>query len=398
MSKDFLLHDSWAELVFESPLYGKDQRGYDIEAELIQPLILDTPELVLPFLKKAWSYCVFSKGEIPTLVKEAFERALLSPFVKADPISRVLSFLIGKRLNIFQPPLVPMHPVMPLYKSCELALLWAIAGERVEAQRLGEKILSLTSLRLLWCKEEEYEQEEMTLAIDLLKRGFSLETKPHKKITDLFFLALVKEQVQFDPVPLMHKKEEPDLGLFFQRTDRYSAALTLTGENSSLGSFLAKDVEIRAFGPQRLPLSDGKGFGITRFPDSQPIEGWTAMSDLPEVWLDAKPFFEKDSFHISIRYLGIKPEMAVFFSLFVKADFCEIEGKKFFSKTLERYQGPSKPVQFGTDVQIMSDLAGKMELIPLSGEKQFWGADFLLAFEVNPFEGRGEYRFFAKNY
>lgn len=444
MNKPLLTSDPWIELLRGSvPLLRRDegQPPQHLQEYLLQ-------------MKRFWSEAVLGSKTEP--LKKACIPLLKSPFAKEHPLARVLSYLLAKEIQFPTPPLVSLHPLMPLDVSCQLALLLAIAGEE-GVQSFASKLLPLTFFPSLWCKEEDFCEQQAQFSISLLRRAFGIydplppsaiprgieksgigpggssdfltgardiargkdrsegeksEAKPtqalgppsmgkaqlqnrffnHERYIDPFFLALASRSPQWelDSFPLT-RVADPEFGLLFQKTEEARSVVTLAGEKTSLGAFSAGGIEVRAFGPHMLPLNDARGFGVLRLPDSLPMERWTAIAHFPEAWMEVSSQLEKGEFRLSLRFLGLKVDKPIAFVFYVKAPHCEVEGEKLQPKSLQRIQGEAKPVLFGGEVEIASALPAKMEVIPLAGEGYFWNCEYLVAFEINSFEARGEY-------
>lgn len=338
---------------------------------------LDCQSVLKEELKSIWAQAVLSDNRLfdqPSFKDRALQ-SLRSPFSCGCPLIEVLRFLVGKQIGHLTPPLVPHYTCLPLFELCQLALLWSIAGFYLEASSLAHSIFSLCDFPYLWLREEEYNELEATLSVSFF-RGESLSSLQSTP----FLSAISKLFTGFDvPCSIMPFSPEP---LFFHSSDS-AGVLTLQGRRTSLGTFYAQNIEVRAFGPQIYPLSEPKGFGIERSLPGQ--DSWTNSSALPEVWLNVNKFFDNG---LDIRFLGLTVDTPLNFSLYVKASNVKIETLQFIPKSLTRYQGESKPVIFGDKLQIQSLLPGRMELIPLAGEGCFWGTEFLLSFEIYPLDAR----------
>lgn len=338
---------------------------------------LDCQSVLKEELKNIWAQAVLSDNRLfdqPSFKDRAL-RSLRSPFSRSCPLSEVLRFLVSKQMGCLTPPLVPQYAALPLFELCQLAFLWSIAGFYLEASSLAHSIFSFCDFPYLWLREEEYNESEVLLSVSFFRSGTlsPLQSTP-------FLSAISKLFTGFDvPCSITPFSPEP---LFFHSTDS-RGVLTLQGRRTSLGTFYVQDIEVRAFGPQINPLSEPKGFGIERSLPGQ--DHWTNSSALPEVWLNVNQFFENG---LDIRFLGLTVDTPINFSLYVKAPNVKIGTLQFMPKSLTRYQGESKPVIFGDKLQIQSLLPGRMELIPLAGEGCFWGAEFLLSFEIYPLDAR----------
>jgi|GEM_PF-2490507 len=343
---------------------------------------LDCQKKLKEELKAIWASTVLS--DIHSLDQPSFKsRALCclrSPFSRCCPIIEVLIYLVGKKLGRLTPPLIPRYACLPLFELCQLALLWSIAGFSREASSLVHSISPFLDFPSLWSKEGEYNELESDISISFFRFG---KLAPEKKIPS-FLLAIAKLFVGFD-VPYSVDVFSPKPLLF--HSSNLQGILTFLGRGTSLGILRGTDIEVRAFGPQALPLNDLKGFGIERTIEGE--DNWTRCFGLPEVWFQIREFFDGG---LDVRFLGLSLEKTLNFSFYIKAPYAQIDSSQFLPKTLNRYQGESKAVLFGGKFQIESILPTKMELIPLAGEGCYWDTEFLLSFEIPLFEARGLFK------
>ncbi len=243
---------------------------------------------------------------------------------------------------------------MPVQKLCKLALLWQEAGFEREAGRLVSWLLKLEPFLTLWCPEKEYDEEEG-------KRLFAHLRK-------------------IEPISGV----EPDIHLTLLKTTRFLSALTLDGNETSLGAILADDVEIRAFGPQSASLQ----FGIK----GRSIKGWTRTAAFSEVWLEMRPKVDAEAVQLDFRFIGIKSEMSLSLSFYVKAPSCQIGNEILKTKSLRRFHGEVQTISFGNKLKIESGQPHKVEVIPLAGEGCYWDSEFLVSFELHPFVPQVSFR------
>lgn len=352
-----------------------------------------TPEEHLARLKDVWAYSVLSEEGVDVSLARSL---CMHPFSKFHPMGRVLSYLLARQIREPLVPLVLLHPLLPLYESYQLLILWAIAGEKERVEALGAKVLALHPLNTLWTQEKTYQEEEAHQSYALIekvyggKEVFFGEEAP-------FFAALLKmvekKGISLSPwPPCEHRIEYPELGLSLQRTKHFTAALCLAGEKTPLGVFSTDGAVVRAFGPQTAPLSRPDHFGVLREPDSQPLSRWSSMAADPEVWMEIQSTWEEKGQWLRVRFFGLKPEKSTFFCFYIKASVCHVDGEEVFPRTLRRLKKEARRAVFGKTLMIESLLPLPMELIPLAGEGGFWNCDYLLAFSVPSFEGRAEFR------
>lgn len=249
------------------------------------------------------------------------------------------------------PPYLPPQEwdLMPVAELCRLALLWWVAGFRKEAGRLAYWLSQVGPLFPLWCPEQQYNEQEGMHLFSLLS--------------------------QIEPVT----EPEPQCDLVLFRSGSMRAAFTSTGNGTSLGMIQAGSIEIRAFGPQQLPLSEPNRFGI----QGKGMEGWARSFALPEVWLEMKPTWKETECQIDLRFVGLKPETPLAFAFYIKGPTCQIGNEILKPKSLRRFHGEEQQIRVG-GLTIESAQRHKVQVIPLAGEGCFWDCEFLLSFEIHP--------------
>lgn len=238
-----------------------------------------------------------------------------------------------------------------------------------------------------------------------------------------------KEKPQ--PVPFELPKMICDFSTYLvgYRSPINNLVCTNVGGKTGLGCLHFGDVHIVNYGPQHFPLGGCEGFGIecgannkdrdsyqknidhenseiisislsnnsefhlrscVRIVGKPPCKNSAALFRNAEhsgIWAEISQKFDEDAFHLSATFLGLKEseEMeSLAFSFFIKAKHCEINGKKIKSCSLDRYQGAVRTINFHSDrnsVKIDSlRTDGEIQVIPLAGGDNFWGADFLIAY------------------
>lgn len=203
------------------------------------------------------------------------------------------------------------------------------------------------------------------------------------------------------------------------RSKDISSIATLSGGGSGLGCYHYGDIKIVNYGPQHLPLGDCRGFGIETHKErlsrcqiysseaggSFRIEGSTRMTPQPKlmgsnatyrngthsgIWMDVNQKFEDRKLSLEIKFRGLHELSSMAFAFFVKAKSCLVDSRQMIRpRSFERYQGDVHSIQLLGDRGSLSisplKNRGGMQVIPLGGGDNFWGADFLVAYlvEVN---------------
>lgn len=196
------------------------------------------------------------------------------------------------------------------------------------------------------------------------------------------------------------------------RTDQSCALCTLHGGHTGLGYFRQKDVEIVNYGPQYYPLDDCRGFGIegnhlsdhgirqpimewnreghfvlkgcVRLVD-QPAETPAQMDQFRGIWLEVVQEYKHSFLRIKTSFLGLEGWDSTGFCFFVKANRCRIgHHSTLLPGKLDRYDGDIMPIRLeGSEAAlelVAQSRKGSMQIIPLCGGNNFWGANFLVAY------------------
>lgn len=218
--------------------------------------------------------------------------------------------------------------------------------------------------------------------------------------------------VQSEAFELPNQIYDCSTSLIGYRTEQQSAVCTLHGGRTGLGYFRDNDVEIMNYGPQYHPLDDCQGFGIegnhlsdhgvrqsimewNRFGFSQ--KGCIRMVDQPSVsslhsgiyrgiWIEVAQEYRHSKFQIKTSFLGLDGWESVAFCFFVKADQCQIDQMRLLPGKLERYEGRVFPLTLEGEhskLELTAQASGNMQVIPLCGGVNFWGAHFLVAYHLD---------------
>jgi hypothetical protein len=217
------------------------------------------------------------------------------------------------------------------------------------------------------------------------------------------------------PLSLPEQIYDPSTALVGYRSSSQHVICTLHGGHTGLGTLRLGDVEIVNYGPQYLPLGECQGFGIegNALSDhgmrrsliewrrhSFSIKGCTRLVDQPSlsplevakfrgIWLEVVQEFKKPHFYLKTNFLGLDGWDSVAFSFFVKASLCRTQSQQcLHPRTLERYEGEVQTVVFEGQDHVLElrslSCKGTMQVIPLAGGNNFWGADFLVAYLLSP--------------
>ncbi|MEI8366768.1 MAG: hypothetical protein WCF65_10170 [Parachlamydiaceae bacterium] len=213
---------------------------------------------------------------------------------------------------------------------------------------------------------------------------------------------------EVESAPLGVTIQDVSLALAGCRSEKVSAVATLFGGGSGMGCYHTGDIQIVSFGPQHMPLNDCRGFGLegsgrllaeqvreVRSADEEFVVAGTMRMVSASyklgpsgIWIDACQKFKNDILTIETTFLDFPDDCSLAFSFFVRCPVCKVKGKTIKPRSLDRYFGASDLIYLEgltSSIEITpAQLHSEMHVIPLGGEDNFWGADFLLSFILPP--------------
>jgi hypothetical protein len=334
---------------------------------------------------------------------QAYEAALCHSCAKRYQPSmaalKALSSVLGKSAEFTLPKLFPSNAPMgdmtglkqedallPLPIARELAQLWGEAGHLEQDRRLIDAACAINwwldqwkgDGDLLFYREKDFDENELS---DPKNREFGSGI-------DTFF------------------------GAVRLSTASFQSCFTLSGWNTGLGSFQMGPVSVRAFGPQRFPLSSTDGFGIAQLSAHQAsivvdsnalsISGWTRCYADKEIWIFFQASAGEQKIAIDTRFMGILPTPAsepsapqhFAMAFYVQAKTCTLEdGSVFYPKSLQRFQGKGQKLIFDQTVRMECSEMLNLQVIPLAGFGCFWNTSFLVAFEFSSSQSQASFTF-----
>ncbi len=189
-----------------------------------------------------------------------------------------------------------------------------------------------------------------------------------------------------------------------------SSYMTLSGWNSGLGAIRAGGVEVRAFGPQNWALDDTRSFGLMQIrpvaasahleggefvepgvltvdktASHACLRGWTRSFARPDVWMHLDAKMNQASASCQLRFTGLSPEHRLAMAFYIKSFSCSLEsGRVFRPRSLQKYEGSFEPISFDGHLRLECSEKLPIKIIPLAEGDCFWGASFLVCFELNP--------------
>lgn len=211
--------------------------------------------------------------------------------------------------------------------------------------------------------------------------------------------------------PSVSKILDVSTGLVGKRSLRQNIFCTLHGGYTGLGSIRIDDVELLTYGPHYWPLEEVAGFGIEANHLSQQgvkknyihlsrdgfvARGCVRMVDQPPlqlggmkrfrgIWLELVQEFKPPFLEIDVAFLGLAGFEGVFFTFFVKANSCKIMGSEIPLSTLVT-SSSSLVVEGETGKMMLEPLwaDSQLQVLSLKGQKEVWGADWLIAYPLRP--------------
>ncbi len=193
---------------------------------------------------------------------------------------------------------------------------------------------------------------------------------------------------------------DSELGIVSHRTHDKTVVCLASGCKSGMGVFLVRNGGVLNFGPQLHPLGACSGFGLAgrgqhiKASDNAlsyqcrlaaPHERdtgipWLEDSGYSATWVESACTVDSDLLRISCSLEGFRPLSDLLFTFFIKADACFIAGShKLIPRSLDRYRGPAQSIQIDGLTLSFEEGFHALEVIPLAGDGNFWGADFMVS-------------------
>jgi hypothetical protein len=186
--------------------------------------------------------------------------------------------------------------------------------------------------------------------------------------------------------------------------------LTYQGDHTGLGRIDFKHISVVSMGPHYFPLGELSRFGIFREGEDlsdvevsvNKISGWTKLiaGDRPfgsgATWIHFSVEKESEKTKVSASFENGKGEDPFAFVFFIKADSIKLNEKKIDRGSLISYKGPNSLIECvsgNEKILLHSEIKSPIQIIPLAGGEFFWGADFLLAFEIDDLNQKYEWIF-----
>jgi len=286
---------------------------------------------------------------------------------------------------------------------------------------VAENSLILHNFLLFDSVSKAANRTDLAYAADKLHEHFcQLQRQRENKIPYYFLILESWLTDNYPPINsttlhLPSKINDSNFSLVGNRQEDISSVATLFGGGTGMGCLHYQDVHIVNYGPQHLPLGDCRGFGLdggtfSLKSSSQIIEttdmffkvaGISKLASRPKerqsaalfrqgehsgFWIDAKQQFQERRLCLELTFNGFLRLSSVAFVFFIKASSCLMGGKTLVKpRSFERYRGKAAPLEFhGKNGVILLEALHEgyqeVQVIPLGGGENFWGADFLTAY------------------
>jgi len=230
------------------------------------------------------------------------------------------------------------------------------------------------------------------------------------------FLKRIEGLVSEEEFALPPWISDQEVGLLGFRSPTETVMCVGKGGQTGLGYLNFAEIGIVNYGPQHLPLGDCQAFGIeestleTLVCQLNPSKNGFHLSStarltpkqvdlnsfvnfrngIPSnIWVDLKHTFTLDDkkLEVAANFFSLSEMQELAFVFFVTADCCYLEkGTVIYPKTFTHYRGIENTLIFKRGEKRLSIKAHaplNVEVIPLSGGENFWGADFLVAYPMN---------------
>lgn len=392
-------------------LYLETQR-----AALVTPSVVQARALLL---KRFW----------PEHQLSSAYHALLCTVVGLQPLPSLKPLLLPNGAPLIEEKgYLDSGKIPSLALAAETALVWAVLGHLQNREDLCLASLKVANwllhlldhrglpLTTLWAEATGFSTLKLVALFEALfsiayemthhsffEQAFLLQKRSLSENQRPLFIAHLMTLLPADkkqyPYELIKVAEEATLGMIKFSKKETTVAFVLTGWNSGMGRLQKKEIGVVNFGPQVGPLDDLSRFGIARKclknfqdlvwekePDGALIKGWTQMYALPYSF-EATLAYLAGNLKIKLFLDEVAPKRGLNFVFYVQAQEAQIQGKKQLSQgTLDRYSGSPLPVIFskGEETLLLEphQEQGVMEVIPLGGGDEFWGANFLVSFSM----------------
>lgn len=288
----------------------------------------------------------------------------------------------------------------------------------------------------LWIKEKEFCLASLTLINGLLfqyssailptlqiQKAYTTIQKVFAELTPTVLTSLgplypilhlfLLDEIEKHPLPSIDakllqesKQENKYLGFGEYHYQDFSCYCTASGVGSGFACFHKGSIHIVSVGPHFASLGDMQKYGIYRTPMMKQtpfkdikientkytfsFEGWTRIIDEKSnlfrpgnSWLYMNAFAKECHCECRVKWINLKESPELFLAFFVKAEKVIVDKNyHLYPHTLDRYHGKATEVVFqnkNASLNIKVNEFPFIQVIPLAGDRHFWGAQFLIA-------------------
>jgi len=106
------------------------------------------------------------------------------------------------------------------------------------------------------------------------------------------------------------------------------------------------------------------------------------------IWMEIEQNYQNASLTVSTNLMGLNGWEDTAFSFFFKAEECVVGEKTLKGPQFSCYKGPPLPILMkGKEGKIelnLSTAITEIQVVPLEGKNNFWGANFLVSYLLEP--------------
>ncbi len=321
------------------------------------------------------------------------------------------------------------------YCHAQQGVMWALLGALTEEQEWIDAAYQLALWQLNTCdssgrpfsglltRDTERSPNDLLIWNYLLSQSLALLTQD-QELTHLAsqqFAHFIHAGGSFEGLPLLithwfrcrysllqeattpsaRQVYDPTVPLIGADSERATVRCTLAGNQTGMGIIQAGELAVVNYGPHQQPLNNPEEFGIqapidafvhhnkakchkteSSFSFSRPVQ----LANSKGEWVDLKQDWNQYCLTVELDLLTSPLKKDLVFVYYIQAPTCFLEsGAEVKPSSLDRYRGKTSKIFFrrdGKQISLSSKQKGEMEIIPLAGGDNFWGANFLVCYEV----------------
>jgi hypothetical protein len=169
-----------------------------------------------------------------------------------------------------------------------------------------------------------------------------------------------------------------------------------SGEKTGFASINLDEIGIAAIGHQILPSKNLALFGLekgfTRISqENGPSHSWVQVicqdmkTPSKDLWSEINLQKEADEIILQLRNENFGEDKHVMCVFFLKGEEFYLGTERKTFQLFEQYKGEVVPVSFrgiNKKIEIIAEFDTTMHVIPLGGSDEYWGANYLLAYDL----------------